>query len=149
MNDVCPVEQGEPSKKHLSTVNRVLYAFSHNSWTTKQGLWLSYFAKIFITKSIFYLHKKIEQKYDKDAYIIHDVRMQKDREMVRDFLSEWVEPRIQHFMNAAADIFFFFLKEDARYRRLYIILRNKLILEGQIMALTSIEQDELLKWKGK
>lgn len=94
-------------------------------------------------------HKIILRKYDKDAYQLDDVRLQKDKAMLIDFFKEWTEERVQNIINMVADIFFFMLREDARYRRLYIVLRNKLILEGQIMALTTTEQEELEKWKGK
>ena len=125
------------------------YSFTFNPWTSVQGRWLQHYLKKMLVNSLFWIHGLILKNYNKDAYIFDDVRIQKDRDMLICFFAEWCEPRKQEILNKMFDIFFFMMKEDAFYRRLYIVLRNKFILEGQITALTNTEQEELMKWRGK
>lgn len=118
--------------------NRSRTGFLYNPYFHDKGKLLQTLIKPAILASIDMIHKAIVMKYDQEAYIYDDPRLQTFNAYFRAYIKynfRHTEYKTQ-FMNKVLDIILFLMKEDSYYRSRFFDMLNQ-------VPKAELTQDEL------
>ena len=113
-----------PQYKSGYNSNRTNFTYgpANKKWQTMQRV-----VKPAVVAIINKIHKWVLTKWDKDAYVYDDSRMQILDESAHDFINKYFDQqdRKLDFMHKGVDICLFFMKEDIFYSsRIFLMLNN-------------------------
>lgn len=135
--------------------NQSRNGFLHNCNNTSLGKFFQYTVKKGIESVIFRLHDKDIPRYDKQAYVYDDPRLQKLDTIISAVINESINDadckRKREILHACKDICLFMLKEDIYYRPRVLLAgvaaAKELLANEQMMtALTEIEAYNVVRY---
>ena len=146
-----PVKQANPAWKGN---NKSRIGMLYSPYFHVMGIFMQGTIKGAMLKCIDFCHSAI-LKYDPEAYVYEDPRLQKIESVVKDAIEELFYDELERrsfgdgtrkirFMHRAADIGLFLMKEDIFYRYRFISLLQRI---GRAVEQMEPTQDELINLK--
>jgi len=129
--------------------------FLYNCYTHSLGKFFQHTIKKGIESVIFRLHDKDIPRYDKQAYVYDDPRLQKLNAIISAVINESINDadcqRKREILHACKDICLFLLKEDIYYRPRILLAgvaaaKEILVNEEMLTTLTELEAYNVVRY---